>query len=497
MTLLSLEQDQGFRFSADDLSDYYYTYRVSPARALRNSFRCEFDPAELADFEAAKGLDMQGPQLLSLNTMAMGDCLSVEVGQAADLQVLRQHAGASVPSETLLYRHAVPNTPSVELLAIDDHVVLQKLLLQDIPRAPPLRDTQIFKASEVAYDRVGLVLNDDKKRRNLTRGIILGAELDGEKGLVGPPRQKTLSLALLTCFLAKRGHATRELLDRVLGCWVHALMFRRPVFAVVDHLFREGLGLPRNVSFRMSEQPRNELLMLACLSPTLLTDLKVQYDDQLYCLDASPSGGAVCSTVIGPQASAEVWRHGELRGYHTRLQSEVSALLSEKGIPHAGEDLFGAHGSLPPDLQPFPKLDPFVPRPISENILFDVVVISSKDCPWAKAFEFAGFRVFRPLTDTRADDGSPRALTVSLVRELVALASRRVVKEWHCSEDWPSFGPLGAHRLQRRGRLSSGSASPEGVISEETAASRCFLLLQSGAVSGFLLSSRVATNFSG
>ena len=74
------------------------------------------------------------------------------------MQVLRQHAGAFVPSETLLYRQAVPNTTSVELLAIDDHVVLQKLLLQDIPGAPPLRDTQIFKASEVAYDRVGLGL---------------------------------------------------------------------------------------------------------------------------------------------------------------------------------------------------------------------------------------------------------------------------------------------------------------------------------------------------
>ena len=250
LTLLSLEQGQGFRCCADDLSDYYYTYKVSPERAARNSFRCKFEPEELAEFQAAKGLRMVGPQLLSLATVAMGDCLSVEVGQSAHMQVLRQHAGAFVPSETLLYRQPVPNTSAVELLAIDDHIVLQKLPLKDIPKAPPLRDTQIFQASGVAYDRVGLVLNDDKKRRNLTRGVILGAELDGERGVIGPPRQKTLSLALLTSLVAKRGHATRELLDRILGCWVHALMFRRPVFAVVDHLFREGSGLARNISFR-------------------------------------------------------------------------------------------------------------------------------------------------------------------------------------------------------------------------------------------------------
>jgi len=90
------------------------------------------------------------------------------------------------------------------------------------------------------------VLNDDKKRRNLTRGVILGAELDGERGVIGPPRQKTLSLALLTSLVAKRGHATRELLDRILGCWVHAMMFRRPVFAVVDHL---GRGLLATLVF--------------------------------------------------------------------------------------------------------------------------------------------------------------------------------------------------------------------------------------------------------
>ena len=358
LTLLSLEQEQGFRFCADDLSDYYYTYKVSPERAACNSFCCKFEPEELAEFQAAKGLRMVGPQLLSLATMAMGDCLSVEVGQSAHMQVLRQHAGAFVPSETLLYRQPVPNTSAVELLAIDDHIVLQKLPLKDIPKAPPLRNTQIFQASGVAYDRVGLVLNDDKKRRNLTRGVILGAELDGERGVIGPPRQKTLSLALLTSLVAKRGHATRELLDRILGCWVHAMMFRRPVFAVVDHLFREGSGLARNISFRLSSESRNELLMLACLCPALLTDLRVPYDDQLFCLDASPTGGAVCSTTAGPQASAEMWRHGELRGYHTRLQSEVSELLFEKGIAHASEDLFGAHGTLPADLQPFPKLDP-------------------------------------------------------------------------------------------------------------------------------------------
>ena len=367
LTLLHLQPDLGFRFCADDLSDYYYSFQVSRSRAKKNSIRCKFEPAELLHLRAAQGLDMVGPQALSLNTMAMGDSLAVEVGQAAHYRVLREHASALLPSQTLLYRQAVPKTDFVELLAIDDHVGLQKLPLCKIPDNPVLQDTRVFARAEVAYDHVGLRLNDDKKRRNLVHGTILGAEVDGVLGIVGPPRDRMLSLASLTASLAKRGSATRELIEKLLGCWVHALMFRRPVFCVFDSLFREGRTCARNEVFKISDQSRNELLMLACLSPTIVSDLRATYDSSLYCLDASPSGGAVCAADIGSDASAELWRHGELRGYHTRLESEVSALLTEKGISHESDNLFGAQSSVPEELLSQPHLDSFVPNSLSEG----------------------------------------------------------------------------------------------------------------------------------
>ncbi|CAE7699934.1 unnamed protein product [Symbiodinium sp. CCMP2592] len=351
LTLLSLEPQTALRFGADDLSDYYYTFQISEKRAVRNSLRCAFQPEELVHFEAAKGCNLEGPQVLSLNTMAMGDSLAVEVGQAAHFQVLRQHVGSLLPSETLLYRCAVPKSDTIELLAIDDHVCLQKLPLDRISGAPFLRDSAILESSSVAYKHVGLVANDSKKRRNLTEGVVLGAELDGVRGLVGPPRDRVVSLAALSMVIAKRGHATRELLEKVTGCWVHALMFRRPVFAVLDQLFREGKEHARNKVFRMSGQARNELQMLACLCSTLVTDLRAQPDPALYCLDASPYAGAVCSAALGSAATAELWRHGEMRGYHTRLESSVSALLSEKGIEHEGDKLFGASSTVPAEFQ--------------------------------------------------------------------------------------------------------------------------------------------------
>ena len=98
---------------------------------------------------------------------------------------------------------------------------------------------------------------------------------------------------------------------------------------------------------------------------------------------------------------------------------------------------------------PFPKLDPLVPRPRCEQPIFDVVVLSLGDDSWAKTFEEAGLRVFRPLTDG-LDGGTPRALTASLVQELANFACRRVVKEWHCSDLWAAFAPL--RRLRETGQ---------------------------------------------
>ena len=64
----------------------------------------------------------------------------------------------------------------MELFAFDDHVCLQQLHLDQMKAQPVLRDSAIFAKATEAYQHVGLNLNYDKKRRNLTRGVILGAE---------------------------------------------------------------------------------------------------------------------------------------------------------------------------------------------------------------------------------------------------------------------------------------------------------------------------------
>ena len=77
LTLLHLPPGKMYRFSADDLTDFYYTFRVPTARSHRNAFRQVFDWSELEHLNCFCD-DLRGHQLLvCLSTLAMGDSLAV------------------------------------------------------------------------------------------------------------------------------------------------------------------------------------------------------------------------------------------------------------------------------------------------------------------------------------------------------------------------------------------------------------------------------------
>ena len=92
---------------------------------------------------------------------------------------------------------------------------------------PALRDTEVFGEATNAYERVGLVLHEKKRKRGQTQGVILGADFDGVAGRVMAPRHRILVLSLLSVVIAMRGTCTPKLLSVMLGCWVHVFLFRR------------------------------------------------------------------------------------------------------------------------------------------------------------------------------------------------------------------------------------------------------------------------------
>ena len=412
ISLMHLQPHEVCRISADDLSDYYYTFRVPYARACRNALRMKFSPRELAHFscfDPALHTDC-GPLLICLSSLAMGDSLAVEVAQESHTNVLKRLVGSMVASQTLRYRYPFPRSDFVELLAIDDHVGLQKLPRDDLDKAPALRDTEVFRLAGQAYRQVHLVQHEKKQKRNLSVATVLGADFDGVKGRV-----------------------SRQLLQILLGCWIHVLLFRRPIFSVIDALFHEGQDLPSNKVFCLSPKAVNELQALALLGPVAQADLRVSYSPFLYCTDASPTGGAVCRAQIGVEACKELWRHTEQKGFYTKLQNPVSSILAEHGIEPESNEQFQDWDTPLPDV---------IPRSLKEGFIFDCIEIFRGSGNWSKSHVEAGLRVH----DGVDIDGRRMRISdlcdASTFRELAALACRGVVRDWHCGVPCPSFGTL-------------------------------------------------------
>lgn len=134
LSLLPLDDDQCFRFSADDLTDFYYTFHVTRDRCHRNCFRIKLQDFEVEHLQCFDESLRGKTILVGLATLAMGDSLAVEVAEQSHAAVLRMCAGAMDPKECLRYRSPIPRSSFAELLAIDDHVGVQRLPKADFQR---------------------------------------------------------------------------------------------------------------------------------------------------------------------------------------------------------------------------------------------------------------------------------------------------------------------------------------------------------------------------
>ncbi len=310
--LVQLADNEMLRISGDDLAEMYYTFRVPETRARRNCLRVVFHHHEVQHMSCYDPSVHHGRKLyIALSALAMGDSLAVEIAQQAHHQVLFQLAGAMRDDERVCYRRCFPRGPFFELLAIDDHIGLQVVTVEDFKNQKPARDTEVFKRAELAYRQVGLVQHQKKKRRCVTEGVFLGSEVDGRVGRVSAPRNRVLILMLCTSVIAMKGAATRRLLSCVLGCWIHILMFRRPIMSILSAVFSEGQHLKQDVVFELGRQSRNELMALTILGPVIQTNLRTTTCPHIFCLDASPYGAGICQAPESAAVVSELWRNSE------------------------------------------------------------------------------------------------------------------------------------------------------------------------------------------
>lgn len=442
--LLSLSPDESFRYCADDLSDFYYTFKVSRARAKRNCIGTVLYSSEVKGLQCYDD-SSPGPFYPALATLAMGDSHAVEIAQGSHFSLLQLRAGCMRDSETLQYRKPVPRGNFFELLAIDDHIGVQKVPTSELKLRKPGRDTVVFDNANLAYKEVGLVSHPGKQRRYETQGTLLGADFDGKKGIVCAPRPRVLLLAWITALVCKKGTCTRQLLSSLVGCWIHVVLFRRPLLALMDALFKVISKGPSKQVICLSSQCRHELMSLCLLCYTAQSDLRADVCPKIYALDASPWGAGIVVADSCKTVTAELWRHSEQRGYHTNLLGPAGCTLKELGIDPV-EDLESGSSDLNRFSPEFPELR--VPDTLSEGILYDCVELFRGSGNWSLCHQQQGFVVHDGFDNSGRRLFFKDLLDNGTFREVLALALRRVVREFHAGPPCVTFGTLRRPRLR-------------------------------------------------
>ncbi|CAE7376299.1 unnamed protein product [Symbiodinium sp. CCMP2592] len=405
--------------------------------------------SHLAAFDRNKHWGSCVIALACLACLAMGDCHAVELAQQSHYEVLRTMGGCLLPTEVVAFRRPFPRTAFREFLCIDDHVSVQILSRAAALRKDPARDTRVFEQSHVAYAAVGLHPHPKKCQRNLHQATLLGADIDG-------------------------------LLNVLVGCWIHVLMYRRPALCILDQCFKDAARHPCDVVVRLSRRTMNELLAVSCIGPLLQTDLRVGWCGELFCMDASPTGAGLCAASVPATAVAELHRFAEQRGYYTKLEAPATATLRELGL-ETEPTYFDAEA-------PAPRLEIPLPRSLSEGILYDCCELFHEPRTWSLQHAALGLEVLRIPSSGGSEVRFNDLLQRVVFQELVSLALRGVVRDWHAGPPSVPFCSPYHPALRSAGFTASAPASAELAAARTTLGIRLGLLFCIIAFSGSFFS---------
>lgn len=313
--------------------------------------------------------------------------------------------------------------------------------LQKVQRGIPLdlqqtRDREVFRVLKEHTSRFNHV---GKRQRQVPHSVVLGAEVDGHKGRVSAPRHRVAMLMFVTALVVQKRQSAKRILQSIVGTWIHVCMFRRPVLSIFDAVFHEGSQHHMDAPFILSRQCINELSVLMILGPLIQTDLRVSVCPELFTMDASPSGGAICRSTIG-QFAAE-----EQRGYYTRLQDGAGVVVRELGLDR--QELFGSLEFT--GLEVCSELAvQHVSYEREQPATFDCVELFSGQGNWSRCHAELGLRVHpgieRAASGVKFGDISDKQTFL----ELANLAMSGDVEEWHAGPPCWSFGTLRRPRLR-------------------------------------------------
>ena len=151
---------------------------------------------------------------------------------------------------------------------------------------------------------------------------IQGAIVDGVAGFAQPKPSKVVLYCQLAWMLVNQERCTLKELQVVCGGLVYFALFRRPLLATLNEVWRfmEKLKvLPPVIRLSVPLAVKEELLTFILLTPLAQIDFRCPFVEHVTCSDASTTGGGIC-------VSEGLTSYG------------MAALNSERGGDSAGVD---------------------------------------------------------------------------------------------------------------------------------------------------------------
>ena len=345
---LYIPPDKNAYFSSNDLRHMYHVFSNVPRARARTMCLSTLVPiADVIDTAAYRSLDV--PLVgrfcrVAFKGLGMGDGSAVDIAQESHCNGVSTFGGMRA-DESLYYRSLFPvsTTDCWEGIRLDDHLGCQLGPPTGMPGwddQDSYRDKEAFQSSADFYDASGLLTHPKKAVRRATVVTAWGGEMEGDAGWHGPPRHKLAGLSYLSAKIAAEGVISAQLHGTICGVWAYMLTFRRCLFSLLSHLYRIHWPDPHaNDPTKLSLWCRNELLLLGCLAPMALSNLRASYDPIIYSADASPYGLGVTSAYGGFDMVRELWRRADQVGRSRVMLHRLSADLKEIGVDGFEDDM--------------------------------------------------------------------------------------------------------------------------------------------------------------
>jgi len=314
-----LDPSENLCISSEDIRCFFYLFAIPEAWWRFFGF-AKPAPRSLvpSDFGDEEGY-------LVATVLPMGWINSVALAQHIHRRVVRQCMGSLQPplsgAQELRRDRPFSVHPHLFRVYLDNFDELQKVNknLSEVLEGSPSR---VATALREAYEREGLPRHPKKSTQQELRAEVQGAWIDGVKGTVTAKPSKVARYIALAIELLERGTATQRELQVIGGGFVYVAMFRRPLLAGLNQIWRSITEVgPQQAKQRRRLTPAvvAELARFIGLIPLSFMNLRSGFGELVTASDASTTGGGVvlsrALTPYGRAASTSLVR-GELPERH-------------------------------------------------------------------------------------------------------------------------------------------------------------------------------------